>query len=130
RPDLAAMRGHDLLAARETEALSGDRIGGPADAIEAVEDASQMIGRDAHPVVDHADLADALLDRDRHEDRLARWRVRDRIGDQVVEKLREPRLPDRDAHRLGRGTEVDPGPTNTRARDGLPRLGRRGHRPP
>ena len=88
-----------------------------------------MLGRDAHPVVDHADLSNVLVDCDRQEDRLARWRVLDRIGDQVVEKLREPRLPDRDAHRLDRSIEVDPSTPNTRAGDGLPRLGRGIHRP-
>src|SRR6185437_339423 len=85
---------HRREAAREAQADAETAIGGGAaaaiDAREHVEDAIDLLERDADARVDHADARDAALARELDADALPFGRELRRVMQQVAEDLHQP----------------------------------------
>ena len=63
-PDLAAVRGGDVLDDREAQAgAAGRAVASGVDAVEALEDAVELVGRDADALVGDADVDDVVARR-------------------------------------------------------------------
>ena len=106
--DLAAVRLRDVADDRETETgAAGVAAARPVDAVEALEDALEIAGRDPDAVIAH-DERDPVADDARADlDRLARARVLDRVVEQVHERAAHlaPVADDLDVGRLGRDVD-------------------------
>ena len=79
--DAAAVRRHDLLADVQAEARAARRRVGRA--VEALEQARQVLGRDARPAVAHLEADAVALGGGAHVDAAVRRRVTDRVGEEV-----------------------------------------------
>ena len=98
-PDAAAMRLHDSLADRQTEAHPP----GLAPAVRAIgprelpEQLRQLLGGDAPALVRDGDDDVDILDRRRHADRGRTGRVAGGVGEEVVQDLDDALLVSRDS---------------------------------
>ena len=97
-PDLPTMRLHDSLAQRETKTVACPRAFAP---IEPVEDAAELLGRHPRAMVDHPkqNLIVAMTHPDL--DRRLRWRVADRVENQVRQHPIEEQVVELNRRRVG-----------------------------
>src|SRR6266540_2788208 len=90
-PDPPAMRDHDAATDGEAETGTTDPAGAsPLAAIEAFEQARELIRRDAKSLIDDAHHDLAVGDDRPYVDAAAVGRVLDRVVEQVVEDLLDP----------------------------------------